>query len=424
MNVLVVGGGGREHALVWKLVQSPKVSKIYCAPGNAGIAKHCECVSIKAEDIDGLVEFAKFHSIHLTVVGPELPLTLGIVDRFQSEGLKIFGPNQKAAILEASKVFTKDFCKKYNIPTAEYESFKDSKSAISYINQIDKPVVVKADGLAAGKGVIICQTAPQAIDAVNSIMISKEFGESGNEVVVEEYLDGEEASFIVFSDGDNILPLASSQDHKRAFDNDLGPNTGGMGAYSPAPVLTDEVYKKAMDKIIRPTIKGMKAEGRRFVGVLYAGLMIKNNEPKLLEYNVRMGDPETQPILIRLKSDLVELMEAVCDGKLDQLKLEWDPRPSVCVVMASDGYPASYEKGFEISGLDEASEADNVVVFHAGTVIKNGRYVNNGGRVLGVTALGKDIKDAITRTYEAVGKISWKGVHFRNDIGQKALNRT
>ena len=423
MKILVVGGGGREHALVWKIAQSPNVSKIYCSPGNAGISEHAAIVPVKANDLNSLLEFALKEKIDLTVVGPEDPLTQGIVDLFESKGLFIFGANRKAAEIERSKTFAKETMKKYHIPTAFYEVFDNRNETVKYIRKLGAPIVVKADGLAAGKGVIVCKTVEEAIQSVDKIMVEKIFGEAGNRVVIEEYLVGEEASYIAFTDGKAILPMASSQDHKPIFDGDQGPNTGGMGAYSPAPVVTEEVHEKIIEKILRPIIYGMGEEGRPYKGVLYAGLMIHDGHPKALEFNARFGDPETQPVLMRMKGDIVPILEACMKGTLSQHRIEWDNRPSVCVVMASKGYPGDYEKGKVIGGLKEVSQMEGVFVFHAGTALKNGQMITNGGRVLGVTGLGEDIPRAIERTYRAVKKISWDGVHYRTDIGQKALCR-
>jgi len=421
MRVLVVGGGGREHALVWKIVQSPKVSKVYCAPGNAGISEQATLVPIQANDLNGLLEFALKEKIDLTVVGPEDPLTRGIVDLFESKGLLIFGANKKAAEIEGSKAFAKEMMKKYRIPTAFYEIFDNRDEAVRYIRNQGAPIVVKADGLAAGKGVIVCKTVEEAIHSVDQIMVEKMFGNAGNRVVVEEYLVGEEASYLAFTDGKTILPLASSQDHKAILDGDQGPNTGGMGAYSPAPVVTDEVHEKIIEKILRPIIYGMGEEGRPYQGVLYAGLMIHEGHPKVLEFNARFGDPETQPALMRMKGDIVPILEACMQGTLSRHRIEWDKRASVCVVLASQGYPGDYEKGKIIEGLKEVSQMEKVFVFHAGTILKDGQVLTNGGRVLGVTGLGEDISRAIERTYQAVKKISWEGVYYRTDIGQKAL---
>jgi phosphoribosylamine--glycine ligase len=421
MKILVVGGGGREHALVWKIAQSPKVAKIYCAPGNAGISKQATIVSIKANDLNGLLQFALSERIDLTVVGPEEPLTKGIVDLFESKGLAIFGSTQKAAELEGSKAFAKEMMKKYHIPTASYEIFEDPKEAKDYIRKCGAPIVVKADGLAAGKGVIVCKTVEEAFQNVERIMVEKIFGEAGRRVVVEEYLVGEEASFLAFTDGKVILPMASSQDHKPIFDGDEGPNTGGMGAYSPAPVVTDQVHERILERVLRPLIQGMREEGRPYKGVLYAGLMIRDYQPKVLEFNARFGDPETQPILMRMKGDLVPILEACIKGNLSQHRIEWDTRASVCVVMASKGYPGDYEKGKAIEGLERVSGIKDVFVFHAATALKDGRMVTDGGRVLGVTGLGEDVAKAIEKTYEAVRTISWDGVQYRKDIGRKAL---
>ncbi len=421
MKVLVVGGGGREHALVWKISQSPRVSKIYCAPGNAGISEQAELVPIKADDLQGLLAFAIKEKIDLTVVGPEDPLTRGIVDLFESQGLRIFGPNRKAAEIEGSKAFAKEMMKRYQIPTASYEIFDDPEKAIAYVHQKGVPVVVKADGLAAGKGVTVCRSIEEAIRSILRIMVHRVFGEAGRRVVIEEFLEGEEASYIVFTDGETILPLASSQDHKAVFDGDQGPNTGGMGAYSPAPVVTEEVHKRIIDEILRPLIYGMRKDGRPYRGVIYAGLMIERGQPRVLEFNARFGDPETQPVLMRMKGDIVPILEACIDGQLSRLEMEWDPRPAVCVVMASRGYPGDYEKGKRIEGLEEVSRMKDVFVFHAGTARKNGEIVTSGGRVLGVTGLGNSIPEAIDWTYQAVRKIYWEGVHYRTDIGKKAL---
>jgi len=421
MRVLVVGGGGREHALVWKIAQSSKVSKIYCAPGNAGISEQAAIVPIKANDLSGLLEFASREKIDLTLVGPEEPLTRGIVDLFESKGLSIFGSSRKAAEIEGSKSFAKEMMRKYHIPTASYEIFENPKGAAAYIRRKGAPIVVKADGLAAGKGVIICKTVEEAIQSVERIMVEKAFGEAGNRVVIEECLVGEEASYIAFTDGKVILPMASSQDHKSIFDGDRGPNTGGMGAYSPAPVVTDRVHERIMEKVLRPIIQGMGEEGRPYKGILYAGLMIHDGHPKALEFNARFGDPETQPVLMRMKGDILPILEACIKGELSKHKIEWDSRASVCVVMASKGYPGDYEKGKPIKGLKEVSRMEDVFVFHAGTALKDGQVVTNGGRVLGVTGLGEDIPRAIERTYQAVKKISWSGVQYRTDIGQKAL---
>jgi len=423
MKILVVGSGGREHALAWKLAQSPHVSQLYAAPGNAGIAELAECIAIDASEVRRLAEFAEQERIDLTVVGPELPLTLGIVDEFERRGLRIFGCNQAAAVIEGSKVFAKRLMKKYNVPTGFFQTFYRSDDAKRYIEEVGAPIVVKADGLAGGKGSLICWTVEEALDAVKMIMEEKVFGDAGERVVVEEYLTGEEASFLAFTDGETLLPMASSQDHKAAFDDDQGPNTGGMGAYSPAPVVTEEVHKKIMEQIMIPTVRGMAAEGRRYKGILYAGVMIKDGEPKNLEFNARLGDPEAQPLLVRMKSDLVPILEAVIDERLHEVKIEWKREAAVCVVMASGGYPGPYEKGKVIRGLEAATKLKDVVIFHAGTARQDDKLVTNGGRVLGVTALGKDIRKAIEKAYQAVEKIRWEEVHYRTDIGKKALAR-
>jgi phosphoribosylamine--glycine ligase len=423
MKILVIGSGGREHALVWKLTQSPKVEEIFCAPGNAGIAGLATCLDIPVSDVEGLAAFARSRAIDLTVVGPELPLTLGIVDLFTREGLRIFGPTRKAAALEGSKVFMKRLLAEYNIPSARYETFDNRDAAVRYLDRVQPPVVVKADGLAAGKGVIIAHSVAEAIKAVDQIMAEKAFGEAGDRVVIEEFLTGEEASFIAFTDGKTVLPLPTSQDHKAIFDGDRGPNTGGMGAYSPAPVVTDELHRQVMAQVMLPTIRAMAAEGRPYKGMLYAGLMIEGGKARVLEFNCRFGDPEAQPLLLRLQSDLVEIMEAVIDGRLEDIRLEIDPRPTVCVVMAAEGYPGPYRKGDEIRGLAEAAAVPGVEVFHGGTALRDDEIVTAGGRVLGVTAIGDTLPAAIGAAYEAVDRISWQGCFFRRDIGGKALNR-
>lgn len=421
MKVLVIGSGGREHSLIWKIAHSKRVSKIYSAPGNAGIAKQAECVGIGTDDIDGLLDFARANSIDLTIVGPEAPLAAGIVDSFKRVGLRIFGPTKEASVLEGSKVFCKDFCRRYGIPSAQFETFGNAELAKAYIHERGVPIVVKVDGLAAGKGVFICKTLEDAQHAVDDILVLRKFGDAGTRIVVEEFLEGEEASFIAICDGNHVLPLASSQDHKAVFDGDNGPNTGGMGAISPARIVTNGVATKIMDKIMLPAARGMVTEGMPFVGVLYAGLMIKDGRPIVLEFNVRFGDPETQVLMMRLKTDIVDIIEAAVEGALNQITLEWDPKPSACVIMAAGGYPESYEKGKTIHGLDAVSEMSDVVIFHAGTKYLGDEVITDGGRVLGVTALGHDMAGAIRRTYEAVEKISWDGVHYRKDIGWRAL---
>jgi phosphoribosylamine--glycine ligase len=421
MKVLVVGGGGREHALVWKISQSPKVTKIYAAPGNAGIAGLAECAPIKAEDVPGLLAFAKAKAIDLTIVGPEGPLSMGIVDEFTKAGLRIFGPSRKAAEIEASKRFSKDLMKKYHIPTAEYGVFTDKAAAAAYVREKGAPIVVKADGLAAGKGVVVAENVEEALKALDIIMTEKVYGTAGERVVIEECLRGEEASFMAFSDGRTVVPMASSQDHKRVFDADKGPNTGGMGAYSPAPVVTKQLERKVMDTIMIPTVRAMEKEGRLFKGVLYAGLMIKNNEARVLEFNARFGDPETQPVMARLDTDLIEIIEAILDERLSTLEIKWKPESAVCIVMASGGYPGNYEKGKKITGLDKAAGMKGVLVFHSGTAMKNGKIVTDGGRVLGVTGLGPAVAAAIDNAYKGAGAISFDGVHYRRDIGARAL---
>ncbi|WP_163336773.1 phosphoribosylamine--glycine ligase [Desulfopila sp. IMCC35008] len=423
MKILVIGSGGREHSLVWKINQSQKVEKIYCAPGNAGIAELAECIDISVTDVEGLLSFVIEKGVDLTVVGPEASLVEGVVDKFEEKGLRIFGPTKDAAILEGSKVFTKQFLEKYNIPTAAFKVFQDADDAKKYIDQQGAPIVVKADGLAAGKGVIVASTVTEAKEAVDLIMKDKAFGTAGDSIVIEDCLKGEEASFIAFTDGKTILPLPTSQDHKAVYEGDKGPNTGGMGAYSPAPVVTDEIYKFAMEQVMEPTIKGLAAEGRPYKGMLYAGLMIDGDDIKVLEFNCRFGDPEAQPLVMRLKSDIVDIFDAAIDGRLDQVEMIIDPKPTICVVMSSGGYPGSYTKGDVISGLEEAAKISDVVVFHAGTAKEGGEIVSNGGRVLGITATGDSLEAAIKKAYEAVNAISWKDCYFRRDIAAKAMKR-
>ena len=422
MNVLVVGGGGREHALVWKLRQSPKVTRLYCAPGNAGIAALAECVAIAADNIPALLSFAKEHQISLTIVGPEAPLTQGIADQFQAAGLRVFGPSQAAAEIEGSKVYAKEIMAKYQIPTAGYAVFTDIAAAEAYLNQTSLPCVLKADGLAAGKGVIVAEDRPTALAAARAILVEREFGEAGARLVVEDFLTGEEVSILAFSDGETVLPMLSSQDHKRAYDGDAGPNTGGMGAYAPAPVCTPEVARFALDRILKPMIKGLKAEGRPYLGVIYAGLMVKDGQPQVLEFNARFGDPETQPVLSLLDTDLVEVIEAALAGRLAQIELKWKPGASVCVVLASGGYPGAYENGKEIRGLAEAAAnaAAGVTVFHAGTTAQGDQVVTAGGRVLGVTATAPNLTAAIEKAYKTVAQIHFEGMYYRQDIGAKA----
>ena len=421
MKILVVGGGGREHALVWKIAQSPLVSKIYCAPGNPGIATLAENVALAVDDLDGLLALALREKIDLTVVGPELPLSLGIVDRFEAAGLKAFGPYQNAAIIEASKAFSKDLMEKYHIPTAAYQVFSEIAPALEFVKKLGTPIVIKADGLAAGKGVIIAQDFAEAEATVRDMLGGNAFGTAGSQVVIEEFLRGEEASFLALTDGKKIVPLASAQDHKAIFDGDLGPNTGGMGAYSPAPVVTEKIHQIAMDEVMRRAVDGMAAEGRPYRGVLYAGLMIANGQVKTLEFNARFGDPECQPLLMRMKSDIVPLLLAIASGDLGDLTIDWHDQAAVCVVMAAAGYPGDYGKGEEIHGLDAAAAIDDLIVFHAGTARKDGRIVTNGGRVLGVTARGDSVKAAIAKAYAGVRAIHWPGAQYRTDIGKKAL---
>lgn len=423
MKILIVGSGGREHALAWKASQSPKVQNVYVAPGNAGTALEDKLtnVALSVENIEGLLAFAQQESIGLTIIGPEVPLVAGIVDAFQAAGLKCFGPSAKAAQLEGSKKFCKDFMARHNIPTAEYQTFTEEKAAIDYIQQKGAPIVVKADGLAAGKGVIVAQTESEAIAAVEDMLSGNSFGEAGSRVVIEEFLAGEEASFIVIADGKQALPMASSQDHKARDNGDKGPNTGGMGAYSPAPIVTDEIHQRVMDEVINPTLQGMADDGMPYTGFLYAGLMISSTgNLKVLEYNCRFGDPETQPIMMRLKSDLVELCEAALTQELANISTEWDERSALGVVLAAGGYPDSYAKGDIISGLP-ASDSSDSKVFHAGTQQKDGDTITAGGRVLCACALGDDLRQAQEKAYQLTRKISWDKAYYRTDIGFKAL---
>lgn len=426
MKVLIIGGGGREHALAWKAAQSPRVETVFVAPGNAGTALEpkVQNVQVGATDVPALVSFARDHEVDLCIVGPEAPLVAGVVDAFRAAGLRCFGPSRAAAELEGSKAFTKDFLSRHGIPTAEYQTFSDIDAARDYIRSRGAPIVVKADGLAAGKGVVVAQSIDEAISAAEDMLEGNVFGDAGARIVVEEFLAGEEASFIVMVDGEHILPLASSQDHKARDDGDVGPNTGGMGAYSPAPVVTEELHARVMREIIEPTVRGMAADGRIYTGFLYAGLMIMpDGSPKVLEFNCRLGDPETQPIMLRLQSDLVELCEAAIDGQLDRCSLQWDPRSSVGVVMAAAGYPGSYRKGQPISGLPE-QELEGRKVFHAGTDLNSeGAVVTNGGRVLCVCALGDTVAEAQRRAYELVDQIHWDGAFCRRDIGYRAIAR-
>lgn len=421
MKVLVVGGGGREHAIVWKLKQSPRVEQIYCAPGNAGVGQMAHCINIQAGDVYGLLNFAREKRIDLTVVGPEIPLTNGIVDIFEKEGLKIFGPSRAAAEIEGSKALAKEIMAKYHIPTARYATFDNAEEARAYVQKHGAPCVVKADGLAAGKGVIVAMDDETALAAVDIIMAQRAFGQAGDRVVIEEFLQGEEVSVLAFVEGDTIIPLVASQDHKRVGDNDTGPNTGGMGAYAPAPLYTPELAERVEREILRPTVQALTAEGRTYRGVLYAGLMVTAEGPKVLEFNARFGDPETQPVLSLLETDLVDIMESILEGKLAQQPIAWKDGAAVCVVMAAGGYPGKYEKGQEITGLAEVPP--EVQVFHAGTVLQEGRIVCDGGRVLGVTGVGRNIPEAIDRAYQGVRSIAFKGAHYRTDIGRKALSK-
>jgi phosphoribosylamine--glycine ligase len=428
MNVLIVGNGGREHAIAWKIAQSPRADRVFVAPGNAGTAMDAENVDIAATEFDKLIEFAKSNQVGLTIVGPEAPLAAGIVDAFSEAGLRIFGPSRAAAQLEGSKVFCKNILRSADVPTADAHVFRDAESAEKFLNDRypdddqDVPVVVKADGLAAGKGVIVCHTRQEALDAVERIARRREFGDAGNELMIEERLDGQEASVLAITDGQTIVTLTPAQDHKPAHDGDTGPNTGGMGAYCPAPLVNDAMLREIEERVLVPTVHAMKRGRSPFKGVLYAGLMITNQGPKVLEYNVRFGDPECQPLLMRLKSDLLEIIDATVDGRLGDIQpLEWDSRPAVCVVMASEGYPGSYEKGKAIRGLDEADGLPDVKVFHAGTARSDDQIVTAGGRVLGVTALGDSISEAKLKAYLGVKQIRWQGAWCRKDISDKAL---
>lgn len=425
MRILVIGAGGREHALVWKLSQSRRVSQIFAVPGNGGIGKLAKVVNLSLQDIKGIADFAEENRIDLTIVGPEAPLVNGIVDEFQARGLRIFGPSKRAALLEGSKVFAKRFMKEKGIPTAEFEVFNDYEEARDYLRGKQFPMVIKADGLCAGKGSFVLQSFEEADDVLRKVMVEGIFGDAGKWVVIEEYLPGEEASIIAISDGVNVLPLASSQDHKRAYDNDQGPNTGGMGAYSPAPVAEGRVFQEVLEKVLKPAIDGMREKGIPFIGVLYAGIMIVEGKPYVLEFNVRFGDPEIQAILPRMKADLLEIVERAMEGDLRDYEIPWDERACVTVVLASGGYPGSYEKGKLIQGLEEAEKLEDVIVFHAGTrmVLEGGKEVfyTNGGRVLNVTALGEDIKSAKEKAYQAVELIKFERMHYRRDIADKAL---
>jgi phosphoribosylamine---glycine ligase len=421
MKVFVIGSGGREHALCWKIGQSAKVRKIYCAPGNGGIADIAECIDIKADAITELAKFAIDNSVDLTVVGPEAPLAAGIVDVFTKQGLRIFGPDKISAQLEKSKVFAKQVMARFGLATAHFKVFVDADAAKNYIDEICGPFVIKADGLCAGKGVIIAGTKEHAKASVDSMMVKKDFGQAGERIIIEEHLDGEEASVILVSDGKDYTLFPSSQDYKRIFDKDKGPNTGGMGAYSPAPVMTNALTKRVENEIIRPLISGLSKARTPYKGVLYIGLMIVNNNPYVLEFNVRLGDPETQAILPRLESDIIDIIEAAIDGTIDCIKPQWSPYPAVCIVCASGGYPENYQTGFEIHGLPEASKVNDINVFHAGTLKKEGKYFTTGGRVLGISAVSDNIRTAVSGAYKATSSIKFKGMHYRQDIGQKAV---
>ena len=417
MKILVVGGGGREHTILWKLAQSPKKPELYCAPGNGGISQIATCVDIAATDIEKMVAFAKQEKMDLVVVAPDDPLAMGMVDALEAEGIRAFGPRKNAAIIEASKAFSKELMKKYHIPTAEYETFSDAEKALEYVKTAKIPLVVKADGLALGKGVLICKTRQEAEQAVRQVMLEKAFGAAGNTVVIEEFLEGPEVSVLTFTDSHTILPMASAQDHKRARDNDEGLNTGGMGPFSPTPKYTPDIQQQVEREIILPTVDALNAEGRPFKGVIFFGLMLTKDGPKLLEYNARFGDPEAQSVLFRMKNDLLEIFEAVIEERLSEVTLEFEPGAAICVVMASGGYPEHYEKGKEISGLEEVS--DGVAVFHAGTKLENGKFYTSGGRVLGVVAKGADMQAARKTAYENVRKIHFEGAQYRKDIGIK-----
>ena len=423
MRVLVIGSGGREHCLAWKIAQSPRLKKLYCTPGNPGISSVADCVDIASEDVESLCNFARKEKIDLTVVGPEGPLVAGLVDRFQANGLRAFGPNKKAALLEGSKVFSKNLMRKYGIPTAEFRIFGELVPARRYIESINGPVVVKVDGLAGGKGAFVCKNTEAALKVVEEIMKERTFGPAGERVVVEEYLGGEEVSVLALTDGKTIVPLEPVQDHKALCDGDKGPNTGGMGAYTPVPLFNAGLSSRVEEEILVPTVHAMKREGRTYKGVLYVGLMVTATGPRVLEYNVRFGDPETQPLLMRLKGDFLGLLLAVVEDRLEEADFGWDTRAALCVVMTSAGYPGNYEKGKEIKGVETLSGREALMVFHAGTTLKQKKVVTAGGRVLGVTALGKDLQEAQKKAYEAAGKISFDGAYYRRDIGWRALQR-
>lgn len=419
MKVLVVGSGGREHAIIWKLLQNKSIDKIYCAPGNAGIGQLAELVPIGAMEIDKLADFAQQNAIDLTVVGMDDPLVAGIVDAFEAKGLRVFGPRKNAAIIEGSKAYSKELMKKYNIPTAAYETFDNYDKALEYVKNGSFPVVLKADGLALGKGVLICNDFAEAEEGLKTIMVDKKFGDSGNKVVIEEFLTGPEVSVLSFCDGKTIVPMVSAQDHKRAYDNDQGLNTGGMGTFSPSRVYTDEIAETCMQTIFKPTVDALNKEGRTFKGIIFFGLMLTAKGPRVIEYNARFGDPETQVVLPRLKTDLLDIFNACVDGTLDKINVEWYDNAAACVVLASGGYPESYKKGYEINGLDKAAKAENIYVFHAGTAVKDGKFVTNGGRVLGVTGWGENLDKAIETAYSGVKLVDFKDAHYRKDIGIK-----
>lgn len=421
MRVLVVGSGGREHALCWKIVQSPLVDQIFCAPGNAGISRIARCVDIKSMDIESLVRFSKAEEIDITIVGPEQPLARGIVDKFNDEKLRIFGPSKQAAMIESSKVFAKNLMRKYEIPTPFFSTFSNFSDAVNWVKEVKAPLVVKADGLAGGKGVVVCRSEDQIIDTLDSFMRGRIFGDAGATVVIEELVEGEEVSYFVFTDGERVIPLEPSQDHKALLEGDKGPNTGGMGAYSPAPLVTREMHEKIMERIMVPIINALDREGKRYKGVLYAGLMIRDFEPTVLEFNCRFGDPETQPLMMRMKSDIVPIINAVVDGDLNGYEIEWNPDASVCVVIAAKGYPGDYRTGIELKGIEAMEDLENVVVFHAGTTAMDGKVVSNGGRILGITTTGKTISESRDLAYRAIALMDNEDIYFRTDIGKKAL---
>jgi phosphoribosylamine--glycine ligase len=421
MKILAIGSGGREHALVWKIAQSPKVSQIYCAPGNAGISRLAQCLDIDAENIDKLADFAQKEKIDLTVVGPELPLSKGIVNEFNRKGLRIFGPSKEATEIESSKVFSKHLMKKYNIPTANYQVFENSEKAFDYIKQQTFPLVIKADGLAAGKGVFIVRNLVQARNALDVLMEEKKFGEAGRQVVIEEFLEGEEVSILAFCDGKTVVPMVSSQDHKKIFDSDQGPNTGGMGAYSPVPFYPDEFERRVLEEILKPTIKGLRSEGREYKGVLYAGLILTKEGPKVLEFNARFGDPETQVVLPRLRTDLIDILNSVIEGTLEKIDIQWEDNAVVCVIVASGGYPDKYQKGKVISGLERLEKMEDIIVFHAGTKLQDDKVITSGGRVLGITTWDETISKAREKAYKGVKEIYFEDMYYRKDIAVKAI---